>query len=90
MSGPKMLLAVAATAVIAATLAPTDALAHPRWRGHVWEHPGVVADFGGAYGYDAFGYREFSYGPNSCFRRVVVYTRHGPRPRQVSICSYRR
>ena len=50
-----------------------------------------------AYGYDGCGYREFRYGaaptrtssPNSCWRRVIVNSPDGPRPRRVFVCDPR-
>src|SRR3954462_4193492 len=91
---PKMLLAVCAAAVIAATFAPTEASARHRIRGYAWGDVGwSAADFCGgrlpAYGTDACGEREFSYGPGSCWRRVVVHTLDGPFARRVNICSAR-
>ncbi len=84
--------AIAAAVIIAATLAPSDASARHRVRGHVWADRGwSAADFCGgqlpAYGTDACGNREFSYGPNSCYRRAVRYTPQGPVGRRVYVCG---
>ena len=89
---PKMLLAVCAAAVIAATFAPTEASARHRIRGYASGDVGwSAADFCGgrlpAYGTDACGNREFSYGPDSCYRRAVVYTALGPVARGVWECG---
>ena len=85
----RLFLAVAAAAVVAATFAPTDASArHRGWRHH---RAVVIIDYCGgrlpAYGFDACGFPEFSYGPGSCWRRVIVDTPDGLRPRRVFICS---
>jgi hypothetical protein len=87
----KTLLAIAAAAVVAATLVPTEASA--RWRGWRVVSPdeGLAAsDFCGgrlpAYGTDACGYRELSHGPDSCWRRLP-YTPYGPQPRRVWVCG---
>jgi hypothetical protein len=82
------MLATAAAAVVVATLAPTEASA--RRRGHgmspdYYDH--VVCGRLPAYGTDGCGQPEFSYGPGSCFRRVIVNTPDGPRPRRVSVCG---
>ena len=89
---PKMLLAVCAAAVVAATFAPTETSARHRIRGYAWGDVGwSAADFCGgrlpAYGTDACGNREFSYGPDSCYRRAVVYTALGPVARRVWACG---
>lgn len=39
------------------------------------------------YGFDGCGRPEFSYGENSCWRRVIVSTATGPQPRRVSVCG---
>jgi hypothetical protein len=87
----KLFLAVAAAAVVAATFVPTDASARHRGRGH--HRTVVVTDYCGgrlpAYGTDACGFPEFGYGPDSCWRRVIVHTYDGLRPRRVFICSPR-
>jgi hypothetical protein len=81
----KLLLAIAA--VVAAMLAPTDAFARHR-RGHHWVVP--VADYCGgrlpAYGVDACGFPEFSYG-DGCWKRVIINTPEGLRPRRVRSCG---
>ena len=92
MSGRKMLLAIAAAAVVVAMFAPSEASARYRGRAHHWAvHRVVVDDYCGgrlpAYGTDACGFPEFSYGPGSCWRRVIVHTHDGLRPRRVFICS---
>jgi len=73
----KMLLAVAAATVVAATFAPSNASARHRIRGDFRHEAGwSPAEFCGgrlpAYGVDGCGNREVSYGPNSCWRRVMV------------------
>jgi len=82
------LLAVAATASVTATFAPTEASA-AGGRGRAVVR--VEYDYCGgrlpAYGYDACGYPEFSYGPGSCWRRAIVHTPVGPQPRRVWICG---
>ena len=88
---PKMMLAVCAAAVLAATFAPTEASARHRIRGYAWGDVGwSAADFCGgrlpAYGTDACGNREFSYGPDG-YRRAVVYTALGPVARRVWACG---
>ena len=89
----KVMLAVAASAVVAATLGPQEASARHR-HSVVVRHVGGMAgwsaaDFCGgrlpAYGTDACGNREFSYGPG-CFRRAVIYTPDGPVGQQVRTC----
>jgi hypothetical protein len=82
----RLFLAVAAAAVVAATLVPTDASARHRGRGHLTDYCGGRLP---AYGTDACGFPEFSYGPDSCWRRVIVHTHDGLRPRRVFICSPR-
>jgi hypothetical protein len=81
----KLLLAIAA--VVAAMFAPTDASARHR-RGHYWAVP--VADYCGgrwpAYGADACGFPEFSYG-DGCWKRVIINTSEGLRPRRVRSCG---
>lgn len=88
----RMIPAIAAAAIVAATLTPNNASARHRVRGHVWADRGWSAvDFCGgqlpAYGADACGNREFSYGPGSCYRRAVTYTRQGPVARRVYVCG---
>jgi hypothetical protein len=84
--------AALALAILALTaLAPSDASARHRIRGHLLGEAGwAAADFCGgrlpAYGFDACGNREFSYGPNSCWRRTVAYTSLGPVARRVWRC----
>jgi len=84
----KMLSAIAAAAIVAAAFAPTEASAHRR--GHYLMSPEQYDRYCGrlpAYGYDGCGYPEFSYGPDSCWRRVIVSSLNGPRPRRVYICG---
>src|SRR2546423_4020378 len=92
----KMLPAVAATAVVAATFAPSGASARHRHRTVVIHQVQRVVgwgpeDFCGgrlpAYGIDACGNREFSYGPGSCWARAVRYTPLGPVARRVWACG---
>src|SRR4029079_5905643 len=73
----KVVLALAAAAVVASTFAPEEASA--RWR----SHPVGCIDRLPAYGYDGCGLREFGYGPDSCWDRREAYTRQGPRARRV-------
>ena len=82
----KMLLAVAAAAIVAAALAPSQASA--RHRKLVWTVPAEEYCGGRlpAYGYDACGFREFSYG-DGCWKRVIVRTPDGPQPRRVRTCG---
>lgn len=91
------LMAIAAAAVLAAAFVPTEASARHRHRGYDWRGPVVglalglaPEDFCGgrlpAYGYDACGFREFSHGPGSCWRRAV-YRPDRPYPRRVWICG---
>ena len=86
MSEARLLLAVAA-AIVAAALAPSEASARHRSRHH-WAVP--VADYCGgrlaAYGVDACGFPEFSYG-DGCWKRVIVSTPEGLRPRRVRRCG---
>ena len=96
MSSQTILLAVAAVAIVAATLASTEASARSRSKvvglsRVVDMDRGLAAsDFCGgrlpAYGSDACGYREVSYGPNSCWRRLP-YRPYGPQPRLVFVCG---
>jgi hypothetical protein len=88
MSWQKNLLAVASSAVVAAAFAPSDASARHRGRGH---HQAVsAADYCGgrlpAYGFDACGFPEFSYG-DGCWKRVIVNTPEGLRPQRVRSCG---
>ena len=88
---PKMLLAVAVVAVLAATFGASEASARHRSRGEIDIAKGwSAADFCGgslpSWGVDACGEREFSYGPGSCWRRAVVRTPNGPVARRVNIC----
>lgn len=88
----KMLLAVAVVAVVAAAFAPSEASARHRGRSHVGGAAGwSAADFCGgrlpAWGVDACGTPEFSYGPGSCWRRAVVRTPDGPVARRVRVCG---
>jgi len=90
----KMLLAVAALAVVAAAFAPSEASARHR-RGHIigGAEGFSAADFCGgqfpSWGFDACGNREFSYGPGSCYKRLVIRTPDGPVARQVFTCGGR-
>ena len=81
----KLLLALAA--VVAVMFAPTDASARHR-RGHYWAVP--AADYCDgrlpAYGVDACGFPEFSYG-DGCWKRVIINTPEGLRPRRVRSCG---
>ena len=88
----KMLWAVAVVAVVAAAFAPSEASARHRSRSHVGGAAGwSAADFCGgqlpAWGVDACGNREFSYGPGSCWRRAVLRTPDGPIARRVRVCG---
>ena len=88
MSCSKVLLAIATMAVVAAALAPTKASA--RSLGRAYMSPAQYDQYCGrlpAYGRDGCGHPEFSYGPDSCWRRVIVSTPHGPEPRRVSRCG---
>ena len=93
MSFRKLLLAIAAATAVAITFAPAAASA--RHRGSTTHHRGVVTrvvvdDYCGgrlpAYGVDACGFPEFSYG-DGCWRRVIVHTPDGLRPRRVRTCG---
>ena len=79
------LLAVAAAAVVAATFAATEASARHRHHRTV-----AVIDYCGgrlpAWGTDACGFPEFSYG-DGCWKRVIVSTPEGPRARRVRTCG---
>ena len=96
MSWRKMLLALAAVAFVATSLAPTDASARVRVKVvRIIPASGLAggltsADFCGgrfpAYGVDACGYREVSYGPNSCWQRLPYRPDH-PEPRRVWFCG---
>jgi hypothetical protein len=89
MSLREMLLAIAAAAVVIMALAPGDASARHR-RGYAMSTDYYDRVYCGrlpAYGYDGCGYPEFSYGPDSCFRRVIARSPTGPRPRRVYICG---
>jgi hypothetical protein len=91
----KILLAAAALSMVVGTFVPPEASARTRI---VVRHSQVVdtnwglapSDFCGgrlpAFGFDACGYREVSYGPNSCWRRLP-YRPYGPQPRRVFICG---
>lgn len=88
MSWQKNLLAISAVAVVAATFAPSEASARHRNRGHHWAVP-AAAYCGGqlpAWGKDACGLPEFSYG-DGCWKRVIVNTPEGPRSRRVRTCG---
>ena len=91
----KIMLAVAAVSILAATFASPEASARSRIK--VVRFIRVIdldrglaaSDFCGGrlpgYGSDACGYREVSYGPNSCWRRLP-YRPHGPQPRLIFVC----
>jgi hypothetical protein len=101
--GRKLLLGVAAVAVAATMLAPTEASA--RWhggyghRGFGWGGAavGLGLGLGLAAGYPYYargGY--YGYGPyygygggyyGGCWRRVIVGTPWGPRSRRVWVCN---
>jgi hypothetical protein len=86
----RILLAIAAAAMVAATLAPTEASARSRVVRVVSPEGLAATDFCGgrlpAYGVDACGYRELSHGPDSCWRRLP-YRPYGPQPRRVWVCG---
>lgn len=99
--GRRLLLAIAALAVVATTFAPTEASA--RWRGGYghrgWGWGGAAVGLGLGLGlaagypyYARGGY--YGYGPyyssgyyGGCWRRVLVDTPWGPRPRRVWVCG---
>jgi hypothetical protein len=98
MFGRKLLLGIAALAVIAVTFAPTEASARWRGRGNFgWGGAAIGLGLGlglaagypyyaRAYSYGAYGYgygRSYRYG---CWRRVWVETPWGPRPRRAWVC----
>jgi hypothetical protein len=94
MSLRKVLLAIAAAAVVAATFAPTEASAYWRGRGWGWRGPAIglglglglagAGYYGGYYGrYPAYGYGAYG----GCWRRHVVHTPYGPRSRRVWVCG---
>ena len=89
MSFRRALLAVATVAVVAAAFVPVDASA--RRRGGYAMSPDyydrVYCGRLPAYRYDGCGYPEFSYGPDSCWRRVIASSPTGPRPRRVYVCG---
>jgi len=91
MSWRKILLAIAAGAVVAA-IAPTEASARGRQRVRIiaLDRGLAAADFCGgrfpSYGFDACGYREISHGFDSCWRRLP-YTPYHPKPRRVWVCG---
>jgi hypothetical protein len=81
-----LLLSAAASAVAIPTCLPTDAFAARRVAIVEYRAPYCGGQLP-AWGYDACGFREFSYGPGSCWRRVIVDTPLGPQPRRVAICG---
>ena len=87
MSWQKNLMAVAAAAVVVTAFASSEASARHR-RGYHWAV--APADYCGgrlpAYGQDACGFPEFSYG-DGCWKRVIVNTSEGLRPRRVRACG---
>jgi hypothetical protein len=82
----RLLLAVASAAVIVTAFSSEVSARH---RHHHWAVR--AADYCGgrlpAYGFDGCGFPEFSYGPDSCWRRVIVRTHEGLRPRRVFVCG---
>jgi hypothetical protein len=96
MSVRKTMLALAAVALVATPLAPTDASARVAVKvvkiiPAAWFKEGLAPpDFCGgrlpSYGFDACGYREVSYGPGSCWRRLPYRPDH-PEPRRVWLCG---
>lgn len=86
MTNLNVVLALAATAVVASTFVSTEADARSR-RHHVVIHQPGCFDTLPGYGYDGCGLREFSHGPGSCWRRVEAYTRSGPVARRVYVCG---
>ena len=86
----KMLLVIAALAGAAVMFAPTGASARGfrgRGRGFGWGGPAIGFGLGlglaGAYPY--YGY-PYGYYRGGCWRRVIVNTPYGPRPRRVWVC----
>jgi hypothetical protein len=77
----KTILTLAATVAVAgAALAPTSASA---WTGKGWgSHHGHWN-----HGFYGPGYGFYGVAYNSCYKRVWVETRHGPRLRRVYICD---
>ena len=85
----KVLLAMSAAAVVAVTFAPIEAEAR-RCGARAMSPDYYDRYYCGrlpAYGYDGCGRPEFSYGPDSCWLRVIANTRVGPVPRPVYICG---
>jgi hypothetical protein len=84
----KLLFAIAAASVVSATFGPTEVSARQR-RGHLMSTESYDRYCGRlpAYGFDGCGYPEFSYGPDSCWRRVIVSSLNGPRPRRMYVCG---
>jgi len=89
MSWRDALLAIAAAAAVAATIAPTETSARGRGVMSPAYYDQHYCGLLPSYGYDGCGYREFRYGPNSCWRRVIVNSTKGPRPHRVYICDPR-
>ena len=89
MSWRKMVLVISVTAVGVVTFAPTESAA--RRRGGYGMSPEyydrVYCGRLPAYGYDGCGHREFGYGPDSCWRRVIASSPNGPVPRRVYVCG---
>ena len=84
-----VLLAMSVAAVTAASFAPVEA-AGLRVRTYGMSPDYYDRVYCGrlpAYGTDGCGRREFGYGPDSCFRRVIAMTRSGPIPRRVYVCG---
>ena len=89
MSLPKASLALAVAIIAAAALAPAGASARAAMTPAYYDS--VYCGRLPAYRFDGCGYREFRYGqnPNSCWRRVIVNSPDGPRPRRVFVCDPR-
>jgi hypothetical protein len=87
MSWRNVLLTMAAAAVIAASLAPSEASARRRGTMSTEYYDRDYCGRLPAYGFDGCGHREFGYGPDSCWRRVIVNSPDGPRPRRVFVCG---
>jgi hypothetical protein len=82
------LMLLAALVAASTAFTPTDASAR-----HRRSHAMSAADYDRycgrlpAYGLDGCGNPEFSYGPGSCWGRIIVNTPTGPRARRVRICG---
>jgi hypothetical protein len=81
-----MVLGFIATAAIAVALSSAEASARHR-RHHVVIHHAGCFDTLPGYGVDGCGLPEFSYGPDSCWRRAETYARVGPRATRVWVCG---